>query len=230
MLKFTSLSPVIDNPSFHLDYHTTFGTQDITDVSNLCDQITASLNAVPSGAVSAPGHYLAPVVSRTAGQSMIDVYDVTNHLDGSRAGSPVQIKSWSLTSSPFGGAVPEGCAVALTLQASFGTDVEFGPGTRPRARDRGRVYFGPIDGAAIGVEGTTNRTVVAPQCQIDLTAWIKKINVIITTSNTITYKLAVWSRKNAAMKDLVSVAVDDRPDYQRRRADQGATKLSVGLP
>jgi hypothetical protein len=82
----------------------------------------------------------------------------------------------------------------------------------------------------VGVEGTTQRTIVAPQCAIDLTAWIKKINVITTTPHTIPYNLAVWSRKNGAMKQLAETWIDDRPDYQRRRADQGATKLIVTLP
>src|SRR5215831_14312925 len=215
VVKFTSLSPVIDNPSFHLDYFTTYTTQDISDVSSLVSQVAASLNSTPAGGTVAVGTYLSTVLSRSSNQSLVDVYDVTGHLNGTPAGSPVLASAFTLSAAGTTGVFPEGVACVITLQAPYGTDVEFAPGARPRARDRGRIYFGPISASTASNEAVTNRTYVGSGTQTNLTKWIKSINVITTTSHTVIYNLAVWSRKNAAMKSLQECWVDDRYDYVR---------------
>jgi hypothetical protein len=121
-------------------------------------------------------------------------------------------------------------SAVVTLQAPYGSDVEFLPGSRPRARDRGRIFFGPLAGQACSLEATTNRTIVSTSPRTDLTAWIKKICVLTTTPHTVVYNLAVWSRKNAVMKSLQEAWVDDRPDVMRRRAGSAGTKTIIALP
>lgn len=229
-IELASLSPVLDNVGLDLSYFTTFVTQDITDVSSLVTQITASFNAIPSGGSNKPCVYVGNTISRATNACMVNVYDVTTHLNGTPAGSPVLVSSFTMPTSGSVNGPPEGVCAAITLQAPYGTDVEFAPGTRPRARDRGRIYFGPLTAPAITSEATTNRQVLSTSVMGDLTKWIKAINVITTTGHSCLYNLGVWSRKNAAMKSLQEVWIDDRPDYQRRRADQGATRTILGLP
>jgi hypothetical protein len=227
---FQSLSPVVNPFIWDFSYFTTFTTQDISDVSDLCNHIVTSFSAVPTGGTNAPSHYWSGILNGGANASMIDVYDVTNHLDGSKAGSPVLVSSFTANLGIAGGVVPEGDSVVITMQAPYGTDVEFAPGMRPRARDRGRLYFGPVSANAYTPEGVTNRCLITTTCRGDLTKWIKAINVYTSSPHTVVWNLGVWSRKNAAMKSLQEVWIDDRPDYTRRRAGKAATKTVLGLP
>lgn len=229
-LIMTSLSPVIDNCGFDLSYFTTFTTQDLTDVSDLVNFVTGSINSIPTGATNAPSYYIGSTISGVATASIVDVYDVTNHLNGSPAGSPVLMSTWGPSLGLVTQGPPEGVCATITLQAPYGTDVEFAPGARPRARDRGRIYFGPLSAHGLSQEATTNRITLNTSIRTDLTKWIKAINVHTTAPHSVVYNLGVWSKKNAAMKSLQECWMDDRPDYQRRRADQGATKTIQGLP
>ena len=233
-IKFAPLSPIIDAPSFHLYYLSTYTTADITDVSSLVNQVISQFNSIPSGAGFSVASVMSDCLSRAANQSLVDVYDVTAHLNGTPAGSPVLLTSFTLAAGqPTPKANPEGVAAVITLQAPYGTDVEFGPGTpatRPRARDRGRIYVGPLDGSVLALESTTNRSYLVSSFQTTLVKWIQAINVITTAPHTVIYNLAVWSRKGAFMKSLQECWVDDRPDYQRRRSDQAASRLIQGLP
>lgn len=230
VFQLQSLSPVVPNAHIAFNYETTFTTQDSTDIANLVSQIYGKFNAIPSGGTLAPCGYLSPVYSRAGSAFTCEVYDVTGNLGGARHGSPYYVTSGFIGSTASaGGASPE-AAVVITLQAPYGTDVEFGPGTRPRARDRGRIYFGSVGPNAMGVEATTFRTIVTGNCQNDLGKFIKAINVLTTTPHTVVYNLAVWSRKNATMKSLQECWVDDAPDTQRRRGGTSATRTITPLP
>jgi hypothetical protein len=229
-IGFTSRDPITDNPSIDLSYLTTFTTQTANDALDLANAVTSAIGVVPSGGTQSPSYYLSTVLSNSANMSTFEVYDVTNHLDGSRHGSPVVIGSWTLGTSSPASNMPAGVSCAVTLQAPYGTDVEFGPGSRPRARDRGRFYWGPLNNFAIGQDATTHRPEIISQMRTDMTKFVKAINVVTTATHTVTYNLAVWSRKNAAMKSLQECWVDDRPDYQRRRDDQSTVRTIQGLP
>jgi hypothetical protein len=229
-LQFTSRSPLVPNPGIDLSYFASSSAADITDVTDLVGHVTASLLAVPAGATNKPITYLSSVLTASTTGGKYEVYDVTAHLDGSVAGSPVLIGSFSTVGLGVSSGIPEGCALTVTLQAPYGTDVEFAPGTRPRSRDRGRIYFGPLANGAAFTTDTNARTVPSTAIRTDLCQWIKAINVYTTAPHSIPYNLTVWSRKNHLMKSLQEVWVDDRFDYQRRRAGKESTKTIVGLP
>lgn len=228
--KMTSLSPVVPNASLNFNYFTTFVTQDITDLSDLINQLATKINAVPTGGTSSAANWIANVMSRSASQMLIDVYDVTSVLHGGRMGSPVLISSKTLGATTASGAAPQEGAAVITLQAPYGSDVEFGPGTRPRARDRGRIYWGPLPGTAYTAEATTNRTLIATGVRTDLTAFVKSINVLTSSPHTVVWNLGVWSRKDGIMKSLQECWVDDNPDTQRRRGGKPVAKTILGLP
>lgn len=229
-IKFTTLSPLLDPPSFDLSYFTTFTTQDATDVAALVSNIHTSLTTIPSGGANTPAQWLSSTLSRAVNGVLYDVYDVSSHLNGSPAGSPYLIANYQLSSTTSSTPMPEQVAAVITLQAPYGTDVEFLPGSRPRARDRGRIYFGPLAGQACSLEATTNRTIVNAAPRTDLTRWIKSICVYTSPPHTVVWNLAVWSRKNATMKSLQECWVDDRPDVMRRRAGLAGAKTIQALP
>jgi len=224
---------VVDSAGWGLTYFYVGGSPLLTDVQSLADYVAGTITAIPTGGSLAPGSYLGPTISTVLNIGNYNVYDISNHLDGTPHGSPIYTHSY--TAGPGGSLyyLPEGVCAVITLQAPYGTDVEFGPGTppttRPRARDRGRIYFGPVNQRAISAESGTNRSVIGATCAGDLTKWIKAINVHTVGSGG-QYQLGVWSRKNAAVKPLTEVWVDDRPDYQRRRTDQGVIRYSLPLP
>lgn len=225
-----TLSPLLDNVTWDFSYFTTFTTQDATDLSQLATTLVGKVNAIPTGGVAAINSYVSPTIDRGSTKCGWQIYDVSAHLNGTPAGSPVLIGSWTLGGTPADAPIPEGVAATVTLQAPYGTDVEFLPNTRPRARDRGRLYFGPLSISTLDNDVTTHRTKLKTNFMGDLTKWIKDVNVITSAAHTVVWNLAVWSRKNAAMKSLQEVWVDDRPDYQRRRTDQSTIKTILGLP
>jgi hypothetical protein len=167
-IKFTTLSPLLDPPSFDLSYYTTSSAQDINDVLDLVTKISTSLTTTPSGGSNTPSQWLAPTLSRAANAVLVDVYDVTAHLNGSPAGSPVLVTNQQIATTTSSIACAEQVAAVITLQAPYGADVEFLPGSRPRARDRGRIYYGPLAGSGLSQESVTNRTYVSTVVRTDL--------------------------------------------------------------
>lgn len=229
VLKFTSLSPMIDPPTLQLNYLISGSTDALATATDLAAAIKTSLTSVPSGATHPGLFYLSKVISRGANTATITMYDLTGHLDGSRHGSPLYGTAYTVpTSEATATAWPAESAIVITLQAPYGTDVEFGPGnTRPRARDRGRIYLGPLIGTVIStVDATTNRTYVSTLASSDLRLFIKSLAAYIGTSFT-SAQLGVWSRKNAAIKPLSACWVDDEFDTQRRRSNKEGTRGTV---
>jgi hypothetical protein len=228
--EFQMLSPVIDPSGWGMVYQSNSTTGTGADWSTIANALATSMSTTPTGGSFSPQHYLSTCVDGGANKATITAYDITNHLDGSPHGPPIGFVSFTVT--PASGTFPEGICAVITLQAPYGTDVEFGgtpPGTtRPRARDRGRIYFGPFGSTGAGNESVTNRCIISAACRTDLTKWIHTINQITVGANT--WSLGVWSRKNAGVKALSECWVDDRPDYQRRRSDQATTRTIQALP
>lgn len=225
----TSLSPVLDPPTFSLNYQLTGGTGSLLGVNNLVAAVNSAMLLIPSGGTHSLLELWGPTISRASGSGITKAFDVTGHLNGTPHGPPIVTASFT-PSAAFGGVgLPEGVCIVVTLQSPYGSDDEFLSGTRPRARDRGRIYFGPISTNALSPEATTNRSVVASATMTNLLGFVKSI-ASITPATGQTYVLSVWSRRAALMKPLSQAWVDDRPDYQRRRADQGATRSTIPLP
>lgn len=229
-LLLKSLSPAVPNASIGLNYGTGFSTATTADLIDLASHVANSLSTMPSGGTAIIGNFIAPVIARGSGAILWDVYDITGSLAGSRMGSPVAVGSAALSGTPGTNPVPQETAATITLQAPYGSDVEFGPGTRPRARDRGRIYFGPLDSGSLAIEATTNRCLLSPTVRTNLTAWIKSINAYTSVPSTVNWSLCVWSRRNATLKSLVQVSVDDNPDTQRRRGGKAVAKTILSLP
>lgn len=200
--------------------------------SDLVANCPGLFNTAGAGAAHPMGYWLSPSCDRAANHCSIEVYDLDGHLNGSAHGSPVASGTWTLTPSTPGPTLPEGIANCVNYRADYGTDVEFlGPrtegsgGTRPRARDRNRHYFGPLAGIAVDTSSSPGRVVFDPQFITDCLANTKQVEVITGSGlPPDQWNLQVWSRKNASVKPVAEYWCDDRPDYQRRRSDAPGNK------
>jgi hypothetical protein len=138
--------------------------------------------------------------------------------------------------------MPEGVCAALSFQSPYGTDPEFGPGldmfgvpnpraTRPRSSDRGRIYVGPLvmGNPNFTADATTKRTKLSSLLATVLLAALKKLahDALALTGS---WALSQWSEKNSVVKAITSMWMDDRPDYQRRRADQSGIRYTGVIP
>src|SRR5215831_2715711 len=226
---FSTLSPIIDPPSFGLNYLHVGASPTLASVVSLLASIVTATTTVPAGASLDASTWLHPVVNRTTNATVSTAYDITTHLTTGHLGAPVASQAWTVNAGGLGLAPPEGVCCNITLQAPYGADEEFIGGTRPRARDRGRIYFGPMAVNSVDQETTTKRTKLATSLMTDLTKWVHSL-AAFPNATTPTWLLCVWSRRDGVLKPLVQCWADDRPDYQRRRADQATNRISQALP
>lgn len=184
--------------------------------------LTDFYNGVDTGGTGrAVAEFIGPQISRTAAP-VIRHYDLDGHLAGGRLGSPIRVTPMALLSAPMGGApLPSEVAVCLSFHGAYGADPEFGAaGTRPRQRDRGRIYVGPMpmNIAVVATEASTSRPRVADGCADTLLHAANRLFLESTSGKT----WCIWSRKNGVLKPITGVAVDDAFDTQRRRGERPA--------
>lgn len=204
---------------------TTVDPPSAANITDALDAIEAFYNVIPSGFNAVSG-WLNASRSRAANACTVNFYDIIGHLDGSRHGSPIATGFFTLGAQESGGgALPAEVAVALTYQAPYGTDPEFGTGIvtegppRPRARDRGRLYLGPLTSSAVVLDGTTGRAYVNTQLAASWGAAGSALKALATSVG-----WAVWSRRNAILKLVIQGWVDDAFDTHRKRGEAALHK------
>lgn len=223
---------LVDPSSISFEFESTTATG-FTNITSVFVAIQNFFNS-PVGGGSSVCTYMSRSVDFGTPHCTLVAYDITGHLDGTPHGSPVASLNWTLatpatTANPF----PEGVAACLSFRGDYGTDVEFGgtpPGaSRPRSRDRNRVYLGPLNSTCAAQNSTTHATFFTTTFINDCLAQFNDLCSAHTTS-TDTWHLRQWSRKNAALKVPTEAWMDTRVDYQRRRSDQGGNRTFITLP
>lgn len=211
-----------------------FESDTSTDYSHVGDLFTAVehfYNNGGTGTLYPPSKYMSPVFDRGSNHAHITAYDITADLNGAEHGAPVASANWTLAAAVAGKApYPEGVAACISYRSNYGTDVEFAPGARPRARDRNRFYLGPLNAQAFAQETTTNRCILDPTFIADMLGALQVLADSVDPTG-VNYNLKVWSRRSAAVKVPVEAWMDNRPDYQRRRSDQAPefrTYVAIG--
>jgi hypothetical protein len=214
----------------HVNTGTGSGRGDDTNLSSLR---TAVKNTFTTIAVT-PGHAIGTLIgssiSRGANVGRLEFTEVTGHLDGSPAGSPDYIETWTVPPSSGGSDLPEGVALVLSWHSAYGDDPEFGPGgDRPKQRDRNRMYIGPMNTFPFDSESSTNRYRLATAFGPALLTWFATMDDINGGPNT-TWSLATWSKTANSVRTAVACEIDDRPDYQRRRSHDSIVTYTNTLP
>jgi len=211
--------PNVDTMSNHFVFETD-DTPPYPNIGAAFSAIESFYSSIGTGGGAPLSFYMPRSLDFGTSHSIITAYDITGHLNGTPAGAPVAMENFV-----FGGGTapsdshpcPEGCAATLSYRADYGSDVEFAPGARPRARDRNRLYI-PINSTTLQLDTTTKRTEFTPSFITDCLASMFTLSNTHTSGGT-HYNWRVWSRKAAAVKVITELWMDDRPDYQRRRTD-----------
>lgn len=208
--KFQFLSPLIGGDSFDTTWEALGSSTDV-DYSYVQSQITTFLDNLSA--------YAAYSISQATNACSLEIYDITAHLDGSAAGAPVSFENftWSTGIESSSHPLPEAAAILFGYRAAYGTDPEYGPGTRPRARDRGRFYIGPLNVNATYPEPSTGRCIWETGA---VTAFQTAYSGLLTPGpGPSSTSMVQWSRANAMVKQIATTWIDDAPRYQRRRID-----------
>ncbi len=170
----------------------------------LITNLIAFYNSTPAGGSSFIARYLAPSVSRVTSQAVMNQYDITAHLAGSAAGPPIVSSTFTPGAATSAISMPGAVAVCLDMHSAFGTVPEWSGGsgrqhkggTRPRGRLRGRLFFGPLNQAAMTSDTSNGVSQPITALVTDLSLAAKALLVAEPT-------WSVWSRRNAAVTPIV---------------------------
>lgn len=179
-------------------------------------------NVAPAGHNSIAA-IIAPCIDR-AKLAQVKMTVLDGHLDGTPHGSPDNIQQFTLEpANPGAVGLPSEVAICLSFHSSYGSDVEFTSTTRPRSRDRGRVYIGPLVTGVTSEEPTTLKCRVAQSTRETL---IDRGSFLAATTPN---QWCVWSRKAGLLKPVTEVSVDDAFDIQRRRGERPTLKNTASV-
>lgn len=189
---------------------------------------------------NAPAKYISNAISRAANACMVQLFDVSGHLNGTPAGSAFLTQAFTLGAAFGVDDLPNEVAIAISMHADYTGIAEIGaaaaiptpeaaidmgapathPGNiRPKSRYRGRIYFGPLNE---GVDGVTT----GGYCHVGATVSADLRGAIRDLANDVlaVAQLQVWSRRDAIMRPVVGGWVDDDYDVQERRGPKRGTK------
>lgn len=174
-------------------------------------------------------YYIGPDRDRGSNLSLIKWYNIGGHLDGSAHGSPISTGTFTLGASvDTNEPMPDNVAVCVSFHGAYGTDPEESGATRPRSRERGRVFIGPLNwSASIDEDGTTYQPVVKSAFRTDLTVAFNRLRTDVAAISTPSY-WAVWSRTAAKLTAVTGGFVDNVFDTQRRRNPRATARTTFG--
>lgn len=217
-VKFRSLSGNTDDPTTAWAFHAGAGDVDVTAVQAA---IESFYNTAASGATNAVCYYLGTVLDRTSNAATSTYYDIAGHLNGTPHGPPINVDFWTLGAASGNNNEPAQLAVVAEHNADLSGVPEFGTGTRPRSRLRGRHYHGPLAQDAIQVHNSSpwdaNVTSV-------FLADLKAAYTAFLASFSSGTEWCVWTRKGAALNPIIGGWLDNTVHVQRRRQDPSGVK------
>lgn len=203
---------------------------DPTTLDGIADSIISWFNTTDTHADIAS--YISGTVSRASNAHAINFYDLTGHLDGSAAGSPIHVVPWTLDAATSVMNFPGEVAIRQTVNADGYADV---PETavnpspppvtiRPRARYRGGFYLGPLNvSCTVTSAGTTEPRVNTDFLDDADGAWFRFMDERGGD-------FAVWSRADADLKLVAPdglITVDNAFDTIRKRGQRSTARRTV---
>lgn len=191
---------------------------DLDDISSAIEDFYNLEDATVDLAI---GKHMSPAISRIA-LPVVRHYFMDGHLNGTPAGSPHRIDTWSANlAAASATALPAEVACVLSFHSEYNLSAEFAPGSRPRARKRGRLYIGPLNQSTLTTSSL--RAVPAPA----FTTRLADAGVRLRDRDDVA-KWAVWSRTAGTMFPVTGLWVDDEFDTQRRRGERALTRTVRG--
>lgn len=192
------------------------------------------------GAGQSIAHFLSSRLTRAVNGIDIKLFDVTGHLDGSPAGSPLVTDHFTLAAAGTSNNMPGQISVCLTLRGTawdtvpvevpddasgvnYGgvADVDTKP-DRPRQRHTGRIYIGPLNAVDPGYDVDKDPK-VAPTLKQALLDNSRFLQDQLKANG---HEWAVWSRKDRSMISVIKVEVDNRYDVVKKRVQAPTARFS----
>ncbi|HWI05623.1 MAG TPA: hypothetical protein VNT52_17585 [Acidimicrobiales bacterium] len=191
---------------------------------------------VPTGQTQRVRDMLSPVLDNGTDRCTVDVYDISNHLDGSPHGSPIFTLPFTLAAPNGGTALPSEVAIVASLHAVDRSlqrvSVPDGPpgptgDTRPRQRFTGRIYVGPLNTQATDAASGTVR--VSSIASALIRQGILTLARNIRSNSPVLANLGIWSRADATVRAISHVKVDNAFDTQRRRGERASSAITTTI-
>jgi len=203
-------------------HYTHLATVTSTDYDNMRDHIQDFYSTIATGGVTSVGAKLSNEIKTTTNAHRIDFYDVPT--TGGPIGAPVATRNFTISTVSTSG-LPEECAAVLGFRAEYGTDVEFGSGTRPRSRDRNRIYLGPLSQNTVSQDGTTQRVYLVDN--LIQSAMASAIQFLYTEPFADSWLWRVVSPTGLVDKPVAYVDMDNAFDSQRRRGTDALARTEA---
>lgn len=178
------------------------------------------------GLIGATGRRLEQYLNGTFNEYDLKAYDISDHLDGSNFGSPID-EQVGLTRTAVGNtanSLPNEVAAVLRFHA-VGRDAApvespdgADPGTavdRPRQRRTGRVYLGPLNYTALD---SNNSNFIPRLHGTFISDVVNAAGIYLDQlANSLNLVQCVWSRTDGNARDVVKWSIDNEPDTMRSR-------------
>lgn len=186
---------------------------------------------VQSNGIALQG-WLHPSISTSAASAKTEWYFKQNLDALSDFGAPIRTDIWNLTNIGQG-ASPAQISCVLSYHGVIEGIPEESGLTRPRARRRGRLIFGPLAARsnlgsnvdAFANDGTTFESRLSnPMITTLSIAGNVLRQVIVSTAS----QWCVWSRSDQQLYPVTGGFVDDRGDVRRSRAPLATTRVVFG--
>lgn len=188
---------------------------------NITERLAHFYNDPGSTGTNPIRDYLARSIDADVQAVKLQHYNITGHLEGDPHGAPYYETSFALTNTAET-ALPDEIACVLSFNSSYGSDVEFGAGgTRPRARDRGRIYIGPLATNTLTTASTTHEVMFEEDFLTDVVAAASDLK------GDLEIVWSVWSRVDAVLKPVVHIWADNAVDVQRRRGTKATARFQA---
>lgn len=192
----------------------------LTDITEIHSALAEFYNTTPVGGTNPVAGYIGETATRSA--STMTTYAIPS--TPGPLGPPVDISTFFLAAHVASTMdLPSEVACALSFHGDYAGLAEFGSGSRPRARVRGRIYLGPlvnVTTTSVQVDAVTGRVKPSLTMRNDITAAAARLRDRAAS------QWAVWSRKNNALYPVVNGWVDDAFDIQRRRGEKALSRTA----
>lgn len=197
----------------------TSGAPTGSELDAIASALDVFYNTASGGAAHAVCNGLSTVLAHSSAVDEIKYYNITGKLHlGDKHGSPVRVDPFTLGSAiGTGSNLPSEMSVCVSAHTAYLTDPEFGEGMRPRARDRARIYLGPLRDAMVTLD-SNHEPRIDPAWR---TSFANAAAALVADTGT---TWTVWSRANATTNVISSGWVDDAFDVQRRRGPKANTR------
>lgn len=151
----------------------------------------------------------------------LELYDISAHLNGSPHGPPYAMGNLATPPTSGGDGLPGQIAVVVDYHADLSGVAEFGAGSRPRARRRGRHYHGPITLGALDHDSVTK---IPFWDALYVAKFVTAYHDLLAAVPT-GIEFDVWSRKDAAVYPVIGGWVDTTPHRARHREEPTNIKV-----